>query len=206
MLPLQQRCKMSVSRGHGCGPSRYASKRPLARPAFTLCRVVGRDNDYRHFDGGCWLPAVQAAREAARKTQCSNNLKQLGLALHNYHSQYNCFPGFGETTLASFSVQAKLLPFVEQRNLQDLIDFTQPLYFGDSHSQTMNPRQAVAARTRVSLFRCPSDAYEDIFDNGDEALAGGNYVVCGGSGVGTAYDLRFPSDEFVLLRLGLFVS
>lgn len=97
------------------------------------------------------LPAVQAAREAARRMTCSNNLKQIGLALHNYHSQHTCFPGLGASSLASFSIQARLLPFVEQTNLQNLIDFAQPLYLGSSHSQTMNPAQANAARTRVSF-------------------------------------------------------
>lgn len=141
------------------------------------------------------LPAVQSAREAARRISCANNLKQVGLALHNYHSHYNCFPGLGTSSLASFSVQAKLLPFVEQTNLQDLIDFTQPLYLGSSHNQTLNPAQAAAARTRLSLFRCPSDPGEDMYEEKPgEVLAGGNYVVCGGSGTGTNYDLRYPTD------------
>jgi prepilin-type processing-associated H-X9-DG protein len=140
------------------------------------------------------LPAVQAAREAARRMTCSNNLKQMGLALHNYHSQHTCFPGLGASSLASFSIQARLLPFVEQTNLQNLIDFAQPLYLGSNHSQTMNPVQANAARTRVSLFRCPSDGGGDLYDEDGDVLAGGNYVVCGGSGVGTNYDLRYPTD------------
>lgn len=143
------------------------------------------------------LPAVQAAREAARKISCSNNLKQLGLALHNYASHYNCFPGLGDASQTSFSVQAKLLPFVEQTNLQNLVDFEQALYFGPSHSQTINPAQAAAARTQVSIFRCSSDSGEDIYGEDGEMLAGGNYVVCGGSGVGTNYDLRFPTDGLV---------
>jgi prepilin-type processing-associated H-X9-DG protein len=140
------------------------------------------------------LPAVQAAREAARQSSCANNLKQLGLAMQNYHSQFNCFPGLGSSSLASFSVQARLLPYVEATNLQNLIDFTQPLYLGTSHSQTMNPIQAGPAQTRISLFRCPSDPGEDLYDDGSGRLAGGNYVVCSGSGVGTTYDLRFPTD------------
>ena len=141
------------------------------------------------------LPAVQAAREAARRGSCTNNLKQLGLALHNYHAAYRCFPGLGATTLTSFSVQAKLLPFVEQTSLQNLIDFAQPLYLGTSHNQALNPAQAAAARTRVSLFRCPSDGNDDVHEEKPgEFVAGGNYMVCGGSGTGTNYDLRYPSD------------
>ena len=63
------------------------------------------------------LPAVQAAREAARRTQCKNNLKQLGLALHNYHDVYTVFPPGGTYQAAivqpaGWSVQARLLPFI----------------------------------------------------------------------------------------------
>jgi prepilin-type N-terminal cleavage/methylation domain-containing protein len=141
------------------------------------------------------LPAVQAAREAARRMHCSNNLKQLGLALHNYESSYRCYPGLGASSLVSFSVQARVLPFVEQRNLQDLICFEEPLYLGSAHSQSLNPTQATAAATRVALMRCPSDGGEDLYEEGTgEVVAGGNYMVCTGSGTGTTYDMRFPTD------------
>lgn len=141
------------------------------------------------------LPAVQAAREAARRISCTNHLKQMGLALHNYHSSHSCFPGLGITTATSFSAQAKLLPFVEQQNLQNLIDFKQALYLGTSHSQTLNPVQATAAKTVLPLLRCPSDGAEDLYEEKtNEWLAGGNYMVCGGSGTGTNYDLRYASD------------
>ncbi len=141
------------------------------------------------------LPAVQAAREAARRSSCTNNLKQLGLALHNYHSVHNTFPGLGPDNNNSFSVQAKLLPFVEQKNLQELIDFRQPLYTGSGSNVALNPAQATAARTVIPLFRCPSDAAQDLYEESSGVwLAGGNYVVCGGSGTGTNYDLRYPTD------------
>ncbi len=74
------------------------------------------------------LPAVQAAREAARRSQCSNNLKQLGLALHNYHDTYKCFPigartgGWNGGWGTSFYV--RLLPYVEQTALFDQWPFT----------------------------------------------------------------------------------
>ncbi|MBU4272558.1 MAG: DUF1559 domain-containing protein, partial [Planctomycetes bacterium] len=156
-----------------------AARRP-ARPGFSLVELLVVITIIGILIS-LLLPAVQAAREAARRMSCANNLKQIGLALHNYHSHYNCFPGLGTTTSTSFSVQAKLLPFVEQENLRNLIDFTQPLYLGSSHSQTLNPAQAAAARTRLSLFRCPSDAGEDMYEEKPgEVLAGGNYVVCGG--------------------------
>jgi prepilin-type N-terminal cleavage/methylation domain-containing protein/prepilin-type processing-associated H-X9-DG protein len=140
------------------------------------------------------LPAVQAAREAARRVQCTNNLKQWGLALHNYHATLRCFPGLGTASMTTFSVQARLLPYVEQRSLQELIDFAQPLYTGTSHSQTLNPVQAQAAQCRAELFRCPSDGWEDLYEDSTGVVAGGNYMVCGGSGTGTNYDLRYASD------------
>lgn len=142
------------------------------------------------------LPAVQAAREAARRASCTNNLKQLGLALHNYHTVYNVFPGLGTTSATSFSVQAKLLPFVEQKQLQDLIDFKQPLYHNYGQGQRiLNPAQAPAARTIVSLFRCPSDGEESLYEeNPGVVVAGGNYMVCTGSGTGTFYDVRHRTD------------
>ena len=141
------------------------------------------------------LPAVQMAREAARRISCSNNLKQLGLALHNYHAATECFPGLGRTSQTSFSVQAQLLPYVEQENVRKLIDFNQPLYVGPSHSQTLNPHQRSAARMRLALFRCPADGQADLLEDApDEVLAGGNYMVCSGSGTGTNYDLRYPTD------------
>src|SRR5262249_45819413 len=68
------------------------------------------------------LPAVQQAREAARKMQCTNNLKQIGLALHNYESTYNALP-YSNFFGFSVSPQARVLPYLEQRALYDSINF-----------------------------------------------------------------------------------
>ena len=77
------------------------------------------------------LPAVQAAREAARRMQCSNNLRQLGLAMHNYHSSLNCFPpGFmvrgylGNTTPGGWAWGVFLMPYIEQSPLRDKLSPT----------------------------------------------------------------------------------
>jgi len=99
------------------------------------------------------LPAVQAAREAARRMQCTNNLKQLGLALHNYHDTHRCFPfGNGGTKSSgggpAYSAVSLMLPFMEQTPLYHSIDFTRPL------TDTVN---TAARLTEVPAFRCPSD-------------------------------------------------
>ncbi|MCA9153760.1 MAG: DUF1559 domain-containing protein [Planctomycetales bacterium] len=143
------------------------------------------------------LPAVQAAREAARRSSCSNNLKQLGLAMHNYENTYRVFPGLSITSQYGFSVQARLLPFIEQKNLQDLIDFNQPLMLGSGGSQTLNPVHSIPAAQPLEVFLCPSDGESPIFQNantGVNEFAGTNYVVCTGSGTNANYDTRAMSD------------
>lgn len=98
------------------------------------------------------LPAVQQAREAARRTQCRNNLKQVGLALHNYHDAFMSFPPvsvlpFGRT-FEPYSAHVRLLPYIEQSNLSNLIDWNVSSEF------TSNP---TAAKTRVPIYLCPSE-------------------------------------------------
>src|SRR6187399_2877484 len=72
------------------------------------------------------LPAVQQAREAARRSQCKNNLKQLGLALHNYHDAHRCFPFAQLSSQMGFSAISQLLPYFDQGNVYNLINFSVP--------------------------------------------------------------------------------
>jgi prepilin-type N-terminal cleavage/methylation domain-containing protein/prepilin-type processing-associated H-X9-DG protein len=140
------------------------------------------------------LPAVQKVREAAARTQCQNNLKQIGLALHNYHDANQALPGIGQTTATNYSVIYHTLPFVEQDNLRRLFIPDQPLFFF-SGTSTLNPAQQPAARTVVPLFLCPSDAQPLTYTNYNSAiLAGLNYMSNGGSGEGVGYDTRFPTN------------
>src|SRR5690606_26949044 len=91
------------------------------------------------------LPAVQQAREAARRMQCTNNLKQLGLALHNYHDIHNAFPQAGEEPHARIGMFGRLLPFIEQQPLFDQVRY--------SHGWAGN---LPLAETRINGYLCPS--------------------------------------------------
>lgn len=117
------------------------------------------------------LPAVQAARESARRTQCVNNLKQISLSVHNYHDTHKKFP-FGKgasypgaPVYARWSAHALLLPFMEQQNLHDTIDFKfapatpgmggvigfMPAY---SNASGIN---VIPSQVFIAGFICPSD-------------------------------------------------
>lgn len=100
------------------------------------------------------LPAVQQAREAARRSSCKNNLKQLGLALHNYHDQYNTFPPRHTTAAADGSGRyhtwmTMILPYVEQSALYDNYDFS---------ARMEDQRGDGGIGEMISTFICPSDS------------------------------------------------
>lgn len=103
------------------------------------------------------LPAVQAAREAARRTQCSNNVKQLGLAVNNYHDAFGRFPpGSGFNNFIEWPWTVRLFPFLEERALSDLIVWRwnpgSPI--GSSPSGS---RQDEVIGAQLPSFHCPSD-------------------------------------------------
>ena len=116
------------------------------------------------------LPAVQAAREAARRTQCVNNLKQLSLALHNYHSQYNCFPAADSVTISNTQpdqcgpdcrgtpLYIAIMPFVETENLSEKFDSNCVQGWTTWSHQNPDPDNwNPFAKLRLQVYQCPSD-------------------------------------------------
>ena len=126
------------------------------------------------------LPAVQAARESARRMQCSNQLKQWALGCQNYHATYNAFP-FGRIDPAvggyRWSVQASVLPYIEQGSLYSDVDFTDPNSISD-------PR---VTNAHIPICYCPSDS-DRMLNPADAGNAVGqgrtSYRACGGSDTG----------------------
>ena len=131
------------------------------------------------------LPAIQAAREAARRTECSSNLKQLGVAMHNYHDTYGRLPpGF---MAVDHTGQVKggwawgvfLMPFIEQSPLQDQLSVTDYTL-----SQVVSdPALLPMLQTELSVFKCPSSPMEPLREfqgPGSEMVATANYTCCRG--------------------------
>ncbi|MFM8726372.1 MAG: DUF1559 domain-containing protein, partial [Planctomycetaceae bacterium] len=128
------------------------------------------------------LPAVQQAREAARRTQCKNNLKQIGLAVHNFESTYSRLPHSGQcdstgtatTTYMTESTPTLLLPYIEQANVYQLMDHSltyaqmsaapysynmavlDPQAIGACYNDPNFPNTVLAAKTQIPSFVCPS--------------------------------------------------
>ena len=114
------------------------------------------------------LPAVQAAREAARRAQCQNNLKQIGLALHNYHDTHNLFPygSRGGRTWTQVGIKdgtnwrVSILPFLEQTSLYNALDFSGSFGAGTSEPVAYMGGNEELKGLVVPVYRCPSSALE----------------------------------------------
>lgn len=154
------------------------------------------------------LPAVQQAREAARRTQCRSNLKQFGLAINNYHAAYNVFPiGAGsmrnacplsgiEGTIERAPWTILILPYLDQQVIYDKVDMGGS-FAGLARNTTAKNFAIQYSTTAPSVFQCPSDATSFEFKS--------NYIGCAGGGDSTqawCYALADPTRVF--FNNGLF--
>jgi len=156
-----------------------AGKLTSHRPAFTLVEllvviaIIG-------VLVALLLPAVQAAREAARRSSCQNNMKQMGLALLNYENSIGTLPGGQTDTADYYSVNAQILPYLEQGNAHDQIDFESFLY---------TEANKAAGEAKPGVYLCPSDpqqggeAYDWGGSNGETFMGWTNYHSNAGSWV-----------------------
>ncbi|MGI6418727.1 MAG: DUF1559 domain-containing protein [Thermoguttaceae bacterium] len=175
------------------------------------------------------LPAVQAAREAARRSQCTNNLKQIGLALHNYHSSFNKFPPGYIAKIANNITSSEagcwawgtfILPFVEQSSVYDVLD---PVGSRSPDFVAATAAGLAALQTSLDVFRCPSDTgpalnnYDNEFPGNEMtgayysrfitdgtnkiAIATSNYVMCMNAGDSTTPAV-YPSQYGAALGIG----
>jgi prepilin-type N-terminal cleavage/methylation domain-containing protein/prepilin-type processing-associated H-X9-DG protein len=145
------------------------------------------------------LPAVQAVREAARRMQCTNNLKQWAISLHNYHATFDSLPGLGAKSKNGYSVQIRLTPYMEQVQIFEKLDLTQDMFgAGPGVMGGMDwflSHAVEAAEATLPVLHCPSDTgpksrvtnysrNEGVtISAGGQPLIGGtcNYMVCTGS-------------------------
>ncbi|WP_437222559.1 DUF1559 domain-containing protein [Planctomicrobium sp. SH661] len=125
------------------------------------------------------LPAVQQAREAARRSQCKNNLKQIGLALHNYHDAYSVFPINGTDkngdSLPRVVWPVRLLPYIEQSAVYNQLDFSK-----DLRSARLADGSYASSRV-IGLYRCPSDPSPQFVPNSNNTAQLLHQISYGGS-------------------------
>jgi prepilin-type N-terminal cleavage/methylation domain-containing protein len=149
---------------------------------------------------GLLLPAIQAARESSRRASCSSNLKQIGLAIENYQLTKKVYPPssthdltYNWDFLEQHSWASFILPYLEQGNLSDTIDYTQDL---------RHPSNRSAASTIISVYRCPAYTGDDFsqhpeLTNNDGSYAIGNYVALGATDVNHIWLSRLEPDGVI---------
>jgi prepilin-type N-terminal cleavage/methylation domain-containing protein len=147
------------------------------------------------------LPAVQQAREAARRTQCKNNMKQIGLALHNYHDVANCFPPascFESYSMGGTTMWVHIMPYIDQANVWNRVNHNRYLY-----NVSRTDPDAVAANAIIPIYYCPSTnatktynyfGYAGTsFSANDHGMV--EYMMIGGSDRCPAGSFGFPSPQ-----------
>lgn len=138
------------------------------------------------------LPAVQQAREAARRTQCKNNLKQIGLALHNYHDVYGTLPIGGVGTSVGgwgLSWWVRILPYVEQGAAFSKLNFngTHPGWASGSAGAEGNANGVIMQQARITAFNCPSSPMEASRNAGSQVITNPSYYGISGTTDGNGF-------------------
>jgi len=153
------------------------------------------------------LPAVQAAREAARRSQCTNNLKQIGLALHNYHDTHRCLPpGHLEKYVGaslsstSWGWTGLILPFMEQQTVFDVVNVGQPSFYGAFGV----PEAVTAMQQPIATLKCPSDLQSVTNDYRQRIIGSVTMLVATANYVGSnSSDTLIYTDNSI--TAGLFI-
>ncbi len=168
------------------------------------------------------LPAVQSAREAARRAQCVNNLKQIGLAMHNYHSSLDSLPPAGSSQITNgyvrqcFSMKVRILPYMEQQNVFNAMNFSIDAEWAQDTGDASGwaSANATAKGTRIASYLCPSDFRKGNRNNREATIwsgttinadiaqmsnyaenDGGNRMLYGGQPNGIAYWVGSTPDQ-----------
>jgi prepilin-type N-terminal cleavage/methylation domain-containing protein/prepilin-type processing-associated H-X9-DG protein len=146
------------------------------------------------------LPAVQAAREAARRSQCINNLKQLGISIHNYHDVVGVLPN-GFNSYNAYGPLVMLLPYMEQSNIYNSFNFASPYGANGGATRTAGGVNTTSAWNMITTFICPSD-----LDRLTTATGHMNYVFNYGSDVGGYNTYSVYNGPFIGNGVGRSIS
>lgn len=140
------------------------------------------------------LPAVQQAREAARRSQCKNNLKQIGLAMHNYHDTANAFPpgaiagysilapgngqGDQERWCAGINWRVSILPYIDQAPLFNKLTFAAGTWFSGYASKTVNNSNVILVGLTIPGYLCPSSPVDPFINTASPQYDNPGRVLC----------------------------
>src|SRR3954471_23796431 len=146
------------------------------------------------------LPAVQAAREAARRSQCVNNLKQMGLAIANYESSNGSLPPVGTAyqdgpNVNDFSMKVRILPFLEQSAIYNTLNQS---YFSLSNTAAYSLMQSTAVTATLNAFLCPSDGNDPGYTQNGYKTGQTSY----GNNIGTCLTLNGLNFDGPAYRIG----